>query len=103
MDDARTSKTTTTRRAFVKGAVAVGTGAAAAAYVTPSLRSLGIAGALAQVSRDPLDSSTTGSGDPVPPSSSIPQMPSTGGGGMAADASVDSASIGLHSKLVRIE
>ena len=91
MDD--TLNTLATRRTFVKGIVAAGTGVAAATYVKPSLRALGVPGALAQVSGTPADSSTTGSSEPSEPSNSSPLLPSTGGGGMAEMSDDSSSSI----------
>ena len=75
-----------TRRAFLKGAAATGTGLAAAAYVKPNLRALGVPGALAQISDSPtgdtpVDSSVSVSTDPSNPGSSLPLLPSTGDGG----------------------
>ena len=75
-----------TRRAFLKGAAATGTGLAAAAYVKPNLRALGVPGALAQISDaptqdTPVDSSVSVSTDPSDPGSSLPLLPSTGDGG----------------------
>ncbi len=78
-----------TRRQFVKGTIAASTGVVAATYVKPNLRTLGVPGALAQVSAPPtqgssIDSSDTGTGDPTtPPSASFPFLPSTGAGGTA--------------------
>jgi hypothetical protein len=78
-----------TRRQFLKGAVATGAGVTAAAYVKPSLRSLGIPGALAQISgapaeETPVDSSVSVSTDD--PGSTLPLLPSTGGGGMSSSS-----------------
>jgi hypothetical protein len=75
-----------TRRAFLKGAAATGTGLAAAAYVKPNLRALGVPGALAQISdsptqENPVDSSVSVSTDPSNPGSTLPLLPSTGDGG----------------------
>lgn len=76
------------RRAFLKGAAAASTGLAAAAYVKPSLRALGVPGALAQISNapaqeTPADSSVSVSTDPPTstPESSFPLLPSAGDGG----------------------
>jgi hypothetical protein len=97
MDDAPNDMlTTTTRRTFVKGVVAAGTGVAAAAYVKPSLRALGVPGALAQVSGEPItptDSSTTGSSAPSNSSRSNPLLPSTGAGGMSDTSGESSSSV----------
>ena len=78
-----------TRRAFLKGAAATGTGLAAAAYVKPNLRALGVPGALAQISDSPtddtpVDSSVSVSTDPSNPGSTLPLLPSTGDGGLTS-------------------
>lgn len=88
----------TSRRTFVKGVLATSTGIATAAYVKPSLRALGVPGALAQISTPPaqitpVDSSVSTSDDPnTPLTEPFPLLPSAGDGGPSDSSSAQSAS-----------
>jgi len=70
----------TTRRTFVRGVVAATGGIAAAAYVKPSMQSLGVTGAMAQAAPGGTPSGTPGD-TPGTPSGTPGETPGPGGHG----------------------